>query len=156
MRSEPGLSVPVRKAFLYRLALASALDSCAHLSHAQSKRYFALRKARRLASGRSCFHSAPSSCSLPPMADYRMNVVFSAECTALFDWHSVAIFYSFEVSNFSRTANITRLLACSEKARAVDPRLARSARAARSGCSLRAAPPPSRTATTTRCPPGRI
>ena len=43
-----------------------------------------------------------------------LQVVFSAECSPLFDWHSVANFYSFELSNFSHTANITRLLACSE------------------------------------------
>ena len=45
---------------------------------------------------------------------FKMHVVFSAECTHLFDWHSVGIFYSFHASNFSQTANITRLLACSE------------------------------------------
>mmetsp|Transcript_2166 Transcript_2166/g.3590 ORF Transcript_2166/g.3590 Transcript_2166/m.3590 type:complete len:606 (+) Transcript_2166:33-1850(+) len=47
-------------------------------------------------------------------AQPRVHVVFSAECSALFDWHSVGIFYSFDASNFSHTANITRLLACSE------------------------------------------
>lgn len=44
-------------------------------------------------------------------------MVFSAECTDLFDWHSVALFYSFETSNFSQSANVTRLLACSEEER---------------------------------------
>ena len=43
-----------------------------------------------------------------------LQVVFSAECNSLFDWHSAAIYYSFELSNFSQSANITRLLACSE------------------------------------------
>ena len=51
----------------------------------------------------------------------RMHVVFSAECNALFDWHSVGIFYSFELSNFTRTANLTRLLACSDEERKVYP-----------------------------------
>ena len=45
----------------------------------------------------------------------RLQVVFSAECNSLFDWHTAAIFYSFDASNFSRTADLTRLLACSDK-----------------------------------------
>ena len=53
-----------------------------------------------------------------------LQVVFSAECNSLFDWHSVAIFYSFESSNFSQTANLTRLLACSEAEQKKYPRLA--------------------------------
>ena len=45
-------------------------------------------------------------------------VVFSAECNHLFDWHTIGIFYSFEVSGFSHVANLTRLLACNEPVRA--------------------------------------
>lgn len=44
----------------------------------------------------------------------RFSVVFSAECNALFDWHSAGLFYSFTYSNFSKSASLTRLLACSE------------------------------------------
>ena len=54
-------------------------------------------------------------CGLTPTSTYRLTVVFSAECNSLFDWHSIAIFYSFETSNFSRSANLTRLLACSDE-----------------------------------------
>ena len=53
-----------------------------------------------------------------------LQVVFSAECNSLFDWHSIAIFYSFETSNFSRSANLTRLLACSEAEQQRYPQLA--------------------------------
>lgn len=44
-------------------------------------------------------------------------VVFSAECSHLFDWHTVGIFYSFEMSGFNQVANLTRLLACNERVR---------------------------------------
>ena len=50
-----------------------------------------------------------------------LQVVFSAECNNLFDWHSAAIYYSFELSNFSQVANITRLLACSAEERKLYP-----------------------------------
>ena len=55
---------------------------------------------------------APASSATAP---YTFSVVFSAECNSLFDWHSVALYYSFETSGFSKTANITRLLARSEQ-----------------------------------------
>ena len=42
-----------------------------------------------------------------------LHVVFSAECTPLFDWHSVGLFYSFYASG--QHGNITRLLACSKE-----------------------------------------
>ena len=42
-----------------------------------------------------------------------LHVVFSAECTPLFDWHSVGLFYSFYASG--QHGNITRLLACSQE-----------------------------------------
>ena len=53
-----------------------------------------------------------------------LQVVFSAECNSLFDWHSIAILYSSESSNFSQSANLTRLLACSEAERQKYPQLA--------------------------------
>lgn len=52
-----------------------------------------------------------------------LQVVFSAECNNLFDWHSVSLFYSFETSNFSRSANATRLLACSDEEQKSYPQL---------------------------------
>lgn len=48
--------------------------------------------------------------------DASLHVVFSAECSHLFDWQSAAVFYSFfQMSAFNRTADITRLLACSDE-----------------------------------------
>ena len=55
---------------------------------------------------------APTVGDVPPRP--RFSVVFSAECNALFDWHSAGLFYSFTYSNFSKSASLTRLLACSE------------------------------------------
>ena len=49
-----------------------------------------------------------------------LHVVFSAECTPLFDWHSVGLFYSFYASG--QHGNITRLLACSEAEQAKYPK----------------------------------
>ena len=44
----------------------------------------------------------------------RFHIAFSAECTPMFDWQSVALFYSFyHVAKLNRSAAITRLLACS-------------------------------------------
>ena len=68
-----------------------------------------------MATRRSCAWLLLAQCTAgAEAANAKMHVVFSAECNPLFDWHSVAIFYSFETSNFSRAANITRLLACSD------------------------------------------
>lgn len=44
-----------------------------------------------------------------------LQIIFSAECTDLFDWQSAGLFHSFHDSNNSDTAEITRLLACSDK-----------------------------------------
>ena len=65
------------------------------------------------------------SLSSAAAADHTLQVVFSAECNPLFDWHSVALFYSFETSGFAKTANITRLLACSEAEQKAYPAVAK-------------------------------
>ena len=46
-----------------------------------------------------------------------LQVVFSAECNHLFDWHTAALVYSMELSGFGKTANLSRLLACAGKER---------------------------------------
>lgn len=46
-----------------------------------------------------------------------LQIIFSAECTDLFDWQSAGLFHSFMNSNNSRNAEITRLLACSDEQR---------------------------------------
>eukprot|EP00900_Chrysochromulina_parva_P004229 jgi/Chrpa1/13807/Chrysochromulina_OHIO_Genome00021896-RA len=58
---------------------------------------------------------AAATASNVAQLSHTFQVVFSAECNPLFDWHSVALYYSFQTSGFAKTANITRLLACSEK-----------------------------------------
>ena len=58
---------------------------------------------------------AAATASNAAQLSHTFQVVFSAECNPLFDWHSVALYYSFQTSGFAKTANITRLLACSEK-----------------------------------------
>ena len=42
-----------------------------------------------------------------------LHTVFSAECNAIFDWHSIALFHSHRTSG--QKGGITRLLACSEE-----------------------------------------
>jgi hypothetical protein len=45
--------------------------------------------------------------------DDRVHTVFSAECNAIFDWHSIALFHSHRTSG--QPGGITRLLACTEE-----------------------------------------
>mgnify|MGYP007004490165 FL=1 len=42
-----------------------------------------------------------------------LHTVFSAECNNIFDWHSIALFRSHNVSG--QVGGITRLLACSKE-----------------------------------------
>lgn len=44
-----------------------------------------------------------------------LQIIFSAECTDLFDWQSAGLIHSFHYSNNSEHAEITRLLACSDE-----------------------------------------
>ena len=50
---------------------------------------------------------------MPDAGDDRVHTVFSAECNAIFDWHSIGLFHSHRTSG--QPGGITRLLACSEE-----------------------------------------
>ena len=85
-----------------------------------------IRTARRRR-GRVCAAigtATPATASVanarPAAGGDALHVVFSAECTPLFDWHSVGLFYSFYASG--QHGNITRLLACSEAEQAKYPK----------------------------------
>ena len=75
-----------------------------------SKEEFAYRTGTEYARSRALPFLVRSRCA-EGMA--LLHTVFSAECNNIFDWHSIALFRSHNVSG--QVGGITRLLACSKE-----------------------------------------